>query len=191
MWAKYTTGLEWKRRNISQLLLQDKITAQITSFAENEVFTKWFQRYVPWPWAKHLTSATQQVFHLQHRNSSTYLQQIQSQVWGAGTTLLLCPCTVDDTKVMDILETPPATARRQWKHLSGHHGWLFRSQRGTRDTWAWWPAGVLRSPARGGYSQSREPWAQRKSQRWDKTSWSGWNSSNHIRSHQSKLYLCC
>lgn len=65
------------RINEEELLLEDKITAQGTSFAESKVFIKWLQRYSLWPWAKHLISANQPVFYLQNSISSSYLLHIQ------------------------------------------------------------------------------------------------------------------
>lgn len=41
-----------------------------------------------------------------------------------------------------------------------------------------------RSPARGGYSQQRENWAQLKSQKWDKTSWSRSSSIGSVNQNR-------
>lgn len=149
---------------LSQLLLQDKITAQGTSSAENKVFIKWLQRYSLWPWAKHLISANQQVFFLQNSNSSSYLLQIQSSGCQVlFSSLSLCSGFYNSCEdPWDSFSHSKGTVKLQlnvtWE--------VFRSSPAgggagvTRSTWAQWLA-ALRSPAMGGYSQPGENWAQR------------------------------
>lgn len=115
---------------------------------------------------------------------------VKFRVW--RTTLLLCPRVADATTVGDILETPLATARRQWNPISGYRGWVFRSSPGggaggTRDTRESWLAGAEKpskrwlQPAEGKLGSNEEPEVRQDQLKQIK----------QYRVSQWKLYLCC